>query len=37
MPDAETALLLYDRYFSGASPAGERLSRLPRARRVCAR
>jgi hypothetical protein len=34
MPDAETALLLYDRYFSGRkTPAGERLSRLalPRA------
>jgi len=29
----ETALLLYDRYFSGTSPAGERVSRLPRTRR----
>jgi hypothetical protein len=27
LPGAVTALLLYDRYFSGENPAGERVSR----------
>jgi hypothetical protein len=28
LPGAETALFLYDRYFSGNTPAGERFTRL---------